>query len=394
MRKGLLILFFVILTIALAPQASAEKLFFNARSQNGCLIVSASGEDKDTFALSINGGESFIPMKGKSITLTSLPEGDYQLCVMKNNDTKTVSDIQAVHLGSNYSNDNAELGFVCEGIREESFRSGKVKFTFNNKESRKKYRVSINGGHTWRNAENGVVEYTGLMSGYYRAIICSYGEKPMVSQSILVYVPPRIPAERCIMRIPVTYQLPELPTGCEVTSLSMAINYYGIKANKLALADCFLEKAEYRTADFRTKFVGDPRKKQSYGCYAGVIVKCAEKFLASVSDREFEVVDLTGCSLDRLFGYIDMGYPVIVWGTMGMVEPIKGASWLDRETGKVVTWVGNEHCMLLTGYDLARKCVFVNDPLYGVVSYDTELFEKRFNQLESQAVMIVETTKK
>lgn len=393
MRKVLLILFFFVLSSVFAPAVSAEKLSFIARSHNGCLIVSASGGDKDSFSLSINGGESFIPMKGRSITLTSLPEGDYQLCVMKNNDTKTVSDIQAVHIDSNYSNDNTELGFVCEGIREESFRSGKIKFTFDNT-FRKKFKVSINGGHTWRSSENGAVEYTRLMSGYYRAIVCSYGEKAMVSQSILVFVPPRIPSERCIMRIPVTYQLPELPTGCEVTSLSMAINYYGIKANKLALADCFLEKAEYRTADYRKKFVGDPRKKQSYGCYAGVIVRCAEKFLDSVSDREFEVVDLTGCSINRLFGYIDMGYPVIVWGTMDMIEPVKGASWIDRETGKFVTWVGNEHCMLLTGYDLARKCVFINDPLYGVVSYDMKLFEKRFIQLESQAVMIVETTKK
>lgn len=38
-------------------------------------------------------------------------------------------------------------------------------------------------------------------------------------------------------------QLPELPTGCEVTSLAMALNFYDLNIKHTSLADSFLEKA-------------------------------------------------------------------------------------------------------------------------------------------------------
>lgn len=114
-------------------------------------------------------------------------------------------------------------------------------------------------------------------------------------------------------------QLPELPTGCEVTSLAMALNFYDLNIKHTSLADSFLEKGAYRESDYRKVFVGDPRVYRSYGCYAEVIVNTAEKFLKTVPDRSFKVYDLTGCEPDRLYSYIDMGYPVIVWATSKMM---------------------------------------------------------------------------
>lgn len=39
------------------------------------------------------------------------------------------------------------------------------------------------------------------------------------------------------LNVPLENQLPDLPNGCEVTSLSMLLNYYDIKVNKYDLAD-------------------------------------------------------------------------------------------------------------------------------------------------------------
>ena len=66
-------------------------------------------------------------------------------------------------------------------------------------------------------------------------------------------------------------QNPELPTGCEVTSLAMVLNHLGYKIDKCILADDFLNKGEIGSTDFSEAFVGNPRDDEGYGCYANVI---------------------------------------------------------------------------------------------------------------------------
>ena len=65
-------------------------------------------------------------------------------------------------------------------------------------------------------------------------------------------------------------------------------------------------------------------------------------------------------------------------------------SWTDESTGELISWFGNEHCLLLTGYDTKENLVYVNDPLRGQISYDRKIFEKRFNELDRNAVIIIE----
>ena len=89
-----------------------------------------------------------------------------------------------------------------------------------------------------------------------------------------------------------------------------------------------------------------------------------------------------------------MGYPVIVWASNKMLPTTEGPSWTDSETGNIISWTGNEHCVLLTGYDMTKKVVYLNDPLYGIVSFKMADFEERFYDLEQQAIVISETTEK
>lgn len=54
------------------------------------------------------------------------------------------------------------------------------------------------------------------------------------------------------LNVPLENQMPDLPNGCEVTSLSMLMNYYGIKVSKNELAetiqhvDSFTDGGKYR----------------------------------------------------------------------------------------------------------------------------------------------------
>lgn len=380
--------------VVCADSRVTEKISFSCRYGDNGVLVCADGNDKDTYYVSMNGGVNFIPMTDRKLYFENLPENDFQFCVMKNNDKSTLSDIMAIHTGKNYTDVDEDIPILCEGIRENTFRGGAVKVTIKNFSLNKNYMVTVNGGMTWHPMKTKTTKITGLYSGNYKVMVRTMGDDPKTSRLIKLKVPEKIRSERVILRAPLIKQLPDLPTGCEVTSLAMAINYYGIKIKNTVLADNFLEKAPYQTADFREKFVGDPREVKAYGCYSGVIVNCAEKFLGTISGRDFETVDLTGCKPDMLYKYVNMGYPVIVWGTNRMVPTTQGATWTDLASGKKVTWLGNEHCMLLTGYDSKRGYVYLNDPMYGGVSYSMDIFEERFEELENQAVLIVETTKK
>lgn len=179
-------------------------------------------------------------------------------------------------------------------------------------------------------------------------------------------------------------QYPELPTGCEMTSLTMVLNFYGISADKCDISDNYLEKGAVGTVDFRKAFVGDPRDESSYGCYAPVVANTANKYLQVVGS-EYKATDITGTTLEKLFSYIDNNTPVIIWATQYMREGHQSVTW--NIDGKDLTWITPEHCMVLVGY--SDNYVFIADPLFGEVkSYDKTTFNNRYQTLYSQAVII------
>ena len=87
-----------------------------------------------------------------------------------------------------------------------------------------------------------------------------------------------------------------------------------------------------------------------------------------------------------------MGIPVIAWVTIDMAEPYYTRSWTDLQTGEKVTWLAEEHCVLITGYNNEQGTIIVNDPLKGPTAYKRDVFEKRYIQLGKQAVVVYETT--
>lgn len=179
-------------------------------------------------------------------------------------------------------------------------------------------------------------------------------------------------------------QYPELPTGCEMTSLTMVLNYYGISADKCDISDNFLLKGDVGTVDFKVAFVGDPRDSSSYGCYSPVVVNAANSYLA-YKNSELLAIDISGKELENLFSYIDNNTPVIVWGTQDCKEGHYSVTW--NVNGQDLTWFTPEHCMVLVGYD--DNSVWVADPIYGELrSYDIYTFKNAYNSLNKQAIIL------
>lgn len=191
-------------------------------------------------------------------------------------------------------------------------------------------------------------------------------------------------------------QLPELPTGCEITALTAYLRFLGFDADKTKLAEDYLPRSgfpeerngKYYVDSFFYNFVGDPFSR-GYGCFSYAIVAAAEKYIAD-KGGEYDVVNISGSEPETLYGYIRNGIPVICWGTIDMREPIFcGEYWYDNTTRERLEWLNDEHCFVLTGYDKQSGTVTINDPLAGIVKRDMSVFEKRYEQMYSQAVIIV-----
>lgn len=179
-------------------------------------------------------------------------------------------------------------------------------------------------------------------------------------------------------------QYPELPTGCEVTALATVMNYYGIDIDKCEIGDSYLDKGDVGTVDFHEAFEGDPRDESSFGCYAPVIVKAAEKILGE-RQSQLTVSEVSGGELESLFAYIDKDIPVIVWGTQDCQQGQYTVTW--NVDGKDLTWFSPEHCMVLVGY--SDNSVWVSDPIYGEIKqYDINVFRSCYDSLYKQAIVI------
>ena len=200
--------------------------------------------------------------------------------------------------------------------------------------------------------------------------------------------------KRVIIEAPYIDQSPRWPTGCESVSAVMLLRYLGYDItvdefieNDLEIQDFREENGEIFGPDPRKYFCGSPYDPDAFGCYAPVIVNALSKVFAG--EKKYEAADETGISEKELLEkYIDRGMPVIFWACIDMREPVTGPQWRLLETGEVFTWISNEHCMLLVGYD--EDGYWFNDPYdnNGVIRYPKELTENRYRAQYMQAVGI------
>lgn len=197
-------------------------------------------------------------------------------------------------------------------------------------------------------------------------------------------------ASEVILNVPLINQMasPTLYNGCEVTSLAMIMNYWGMDINKNELADA-LPSVDYQDSagyygDPNEAFVGDiTGDNPGYFVYHEPIVELAEHFVT----EDFEVVDLTGESFETLQEYLSEERPVWVITTTIFAATDDMETWKTRNGSVEISM--SEHSVVLTGYD--EEYVYLNDP-YGTKNYQTDLddFVASWEQMGAQAVTIVE----
>lgn len=190
------------------------------------------------------------------------------------------------------------------------------------------------------------------------------------------------------------------PTGCEAVSATMAAKYSGYsvdsatiiantptdtngKREEIVINENGEEETIWVGSNPFEVFVGHPTKglsTGSYGCFANPLV-------IGLRNSGVSCTDISGCSPNTLFNYIDQGKPVVVWCKKGGGDLTDGVTWKYPDgSGEYLELVG-EHCAVLIGYN--DEYVYLNDPSAGQdVSQSRSKFTSNWVKLYSQAVVI------
>jgi uncharacterized protein YvpB len=196
-----------------------------------------------------------------------------------------------------------------------------------------------------------------------------------------------------LLDAPAIRQYPELPAGCEITSLAMLLQFYGVDRSKLDLADEMRIDQTAITWGLGGKIAswGNPNlgfvgniygKSRGFGIYHTALFPLMQKYVSSAAD-------VTGSDFATLEQQLSDGFPVVAWTTIDFAVPTEWVEW-DTSIGPIRTTF-KEHAVLLVGYD--DQYVYANDPYNGKKAsrIDKEAFVASWTAMGKQALTYTKT---
>ena len=203
-----------------------------------------------------------------------------------------------------------------------------------------------------------------------------------------------VESEHQINSFDIIFQMPELPTGCEITALTMVLNYYGMEVDKVEMATKYLPTQQLNLYygsdgllygnDLNQYFIGDPTTENGYVCGTGAIITAANVYLQELGSQ-LTAVDYTGVDMDTLYQFVSQDIPVVVWVTISMTDRGETEGWYTQ-SGEYVDWSIYDHGAVLIGY--TQDTVTIADPISGKVEYSREDFERVFASRGNQCVIL------
>lgn len=210
---------------------------------------------------------------------------------------------------------------------------------------------------------------------------------PAPEPTVAATEPPWVKPASARLDAPSIRQHPELPSGCEIVSLTMLLQYVGVNKGKMELVkELPFDPTPIKMSGSRIVSWGDPHvgfvgdvagKGRGYGVYNEPLFKV----LQAHTDQ---AVNLTGSSFEELEKMVALGSPVVAWTTINFRIPTSWVTW-EAPTGTIeATFI--EHAVLLTGYD--EEFVYVNDPWTGQkdVPVKKDLFIEIWEIMGKQAI--------
>ena len=154
-------------------------------------------------------------------------------------------------------------------------------------------------------------------------------QQPEEIETEAILPPPGFLPESVLLDAPLLAQLPELPTGCEITAATMLLNYAGINIDKIQLA----QEIPYDDEDPTLGYVGDPESWDGLTIYPEALADTLRTYLPTAEA-------MTQKTLNSLRNKLAQGHPIVIW--------------LAGLNGIYI------HTVLLSGYD--PHGFYYNDP--------------------------------
>ncbi|MEH7012911.1 C39 family peptidase [Neobacillus niacini] len=206
-----------------------------------------------------------------------------------------------------------------------------------------------------------------------------------MDRTLVVYQKEPIMKESILLSVPTLMQFPELPRGCEVTSLAMLLNYAGVSVDKLTLAN-EITKVPYQQDGFygnpHNGFVGNMYTYNQPGLsvYNEAVEELAHKYLPNQIDN------FSGEDFNSVKKKLNEGKPVwvIIGSTYAFLPEEHWETWNTKEGEIKIT--RKVHSVLVTGYD--ENNVYFNDPFFSDQNRSAHLkdFVTSWTQFGSQAI--------
>ena len=188
------------------------------------------------------------------------------------------------------------------------------------------------------------------------------------------------------VQLPISFHRQEHSLSCEIATLKMALDSYGITIPEASLIDQLpfdrTPKGGGVWGDPNEGFVGSIDGKMlvtGYGVYWDPIAKVGQRY------RRTEV--LRNSTAAEVAGHIAAGRPVIVWGYYGRYKPY---SW-TAANGKAVQAVNGEHVRIVTGFNGSAQAptqFSLIDPIFGPITWSTNKFMENWTSLGRHAVVV------
>lgn len=193
------------------------------------------------------------------------------------------------------------------------------------------------------------------------------------------------------------YQKPELPNGCEVTSLAMLLAWAGYPVDKVELSDNYLPKQEFSKSDGvrygpdpNQAYAGDPASPNGWYCFEGPILEAANAYLSDQNTTQ-QAAPLSGAATTReeLENYMNDGIPLAVWVTLYYAAPQpppSSFSWYLPDGSHYMPY-SNLHCVVLAGWD--GDNYRIANPLAGWETVSPDTFWSSFSAMGCRAVAVL-----
>ncbi len=180
-----------------------------------------------------------------------------------------------------------------------------------------------------------------------------------------------------ILDVPRISQYPDLPMGCEATSLAQLLRYRGIPVTKTQMAK---EMPLSPNKNPNLGFVGSQYEKQE-GIFQTIYPPALESLAKKYRPNS---ADITGASVEELEKELMKGNPSIVWVTAYCRNPEMGY-WYEGTPDQL--WVAkNLHVTTLTGFD--EDYYYLTDPGIGKLKIKKSQFKYVYDTIGKKAVVV------